>query len=234
MKRNYKVAKVKKLSKTEWIIMLDDKQLKTPAGKNIILPTKPLANALCKTWQDQKQEIVALPLMRLVNTAFDGVAIDKQAVKEDIIRFAICDMLYYRATSPQTLVQQQKIMWDPWIDYMENLLGTQLEIGEGIKPIKQNKKTIAAFNFHIGNINEPLLLASMHVATSLTGSAILALAIYNGKLECNKAWQIAHIDEDFNRQQWGEDKQAQQRREKQFQEMKTACFVIKNLRDNNE
>ena len=34
-------------------------------------------------------------------------------------------------------------------------------------------------NTHVGGIEDPLLLSAVHVVTTLTGSAVLALAVYN-------------------------------------------------------
>ena len=48
-----------------------------------------------------------MPVLRLVNTAIDGVASDPQAVLEDILRFASSDLLCYRADAPQGLVERQ-------------------------------------------------------------------------------------------------------------------------------
>ena len=70
------------------------------------------------------------------------------------------------------------------------------------------------------------------MVTTLTGSAVLALAVYNKAVECKEAWDISHLDENYNRQEWGEDDEAEKRREKLFEDMKIACFVIETLREN--
>ena len=55
-------------------------------------------------------------------------------------------------------------------------------------------------------------LAALHVMTALTGSALLALAVASGRLSPEKAWAAAHVDEDFQISQWGEDAEAKARR----------------------
>ncbi len=52
----------------------------------------------------------------------------------------------------------------------------------------------------------------MHVVTTLTGSALIALAMLRGALTADAAWQAAHVDEDWNMEQWGEDEMALERR----------------------
>jgi chaperone required for assembly of F1-ATPase len=48
--------------------------------------------------------------------------------------------------------------------------------------------------------------------TALTGSALLGLALAKKRLEPEAAWDAAHVDEDFQISQWGEDAEAKDRR----------------------
>ena len=43
----------------------------------------------------------------------------------------------------------------------------------------------------------------------LTGSLILGLAIINGRLSAEEAYQLCRIDEQWQLEQWGEDEEAQ-------------------------
>ena len=44
--------------------------------------------------------------------------------------------------------------------------------------------------------------------TTLTGSALLALAHARGHLAAEEAWAAAHVDEDWQISRWGEDAEA--------------------------
>ncbi|TIO37375.1 MAG: ATPase, partial [Mesorhizobium sp.] len=68
---------------------------------------------------------VTMPVMRLANTALDGVASDPQAVLEDVLRFASSDLLCYRADGPQGLVDRQNRLWDPVLDWARSNLGVR-------------------------------------------------------------------------------------------------------------
>jgi chaperone required for assembly of F1-ATPase len=57
----------------------------------------------------------------------------------------------------------------------------------------------------------PFRLAALHTITTLTGSAILALAL-EGASSADEAWAAAHVDEDWQIEQWGADAEAQARR----------------------
>ena len=62
--------------------------------------------------------------------------------------------------------------------------------------------------------------------TTLTGSVLLALAVARGRLTPAEAWSLAHIDEDFQIEQWGVDTEAAGRRAKRWIEMQAACRVL--------
>ena len=50
-------------------------------------------------------------------------------------------------------------------------------------------------------------LAACHVVTTLTGSALLALALWHGACNPDEVWSAAHVDEDWNVEQWGVDEE---------------------------
>jgi chaperone required for assembly of F1-ATPase len=51
----------------------------------------------------------------------------------------------------------------------------------------------------------PFAVAALHALTSLSGSVLLALAVARGAISADTAWRAAHVDEDFQMRQWGED-----------------------------
>jgi chaperone required for assembly of F1-ATPase len=68
----------------------------------------------------------------------------------------------------------------------------------------------------------------LHVITTLTGSALLALAVLRGELSLDDAWLAAHVDEDWNMEQWGRDELALERRAFRRAEMQAAGTVLKH------
>ena len=62
--------------------------------------------------------------------------------------------------------------------------------------------------------------------TTLTGSALLALALSRGALSVEEAWSAAHVDEDWQIEQWGEDAEAAERRRHRWQEMQSARRLL--------
>ena len=61
--------------------------------------------------------------------------------------------------------------------------------------------------------------------TTLTGSALLALAVMHGRLSPEAAWTAAHVDETYQESQWGSDAEALERRERRWAEMRAAATL---------
>ncbi|MBB2794684.1 UNVERIFIED_ORG: chaperone required for assembly of F1-ATPase [Rhizobium pisi] len=209
-------------------ITLDGKMVRTPARQVLAVPTEALARLVAVEWQAQGEEIdpVTMPATRLVNTALDGVATNTQAIFEDILRFSSSDLLCYRADGPELLVERQRERWDPVIDWAANDLGARFILIEGVMHHEQPREATAAFAVTLARHQSPMALAALHTITTLTGSAILALAFAEGRLTVEEVWSLAHLDEDWTIEHWGRDEEAEERRAKRFVEFKAAADVF--------
>jgi chaperone required for assembly of F1-ATPase len=167
-----------------------------------------------------------MPVTRLVNSAIDGVAENFDAVAEEIVRFAGTDMLCYRADSPEGLVARQRDGWDPIIRWAADAKGARFILVEGVMHQEQPAPAIEAFATALSNWRDPLALACLHTVTTLTGSALLALALGEGVIDADKAWALAHVDEDWQIEHWGTDEEAFRRRELRRAEMDVAAAVL--------
>lgn len=212
-------------------IRLDGRSMRTPAKQVFAVPSRALAEAVAAEWEAQEALIdpSTMPLTRLANTALDGVAQDPQAVAEDIVRFSGSDLICYRAGEPQELVARQAEAWDPLIDWAHAALGARFMLAEGVMHVEQPREAVSAFSARVGGYCRPLELAAIHTMTTLTGSAILALAVAMNAISPEEAWQAAHVDEDWNIELWGEDAEAAARRQKRWAEMKAAADTLFSL-----
>jgi chaperone required for assembly of F1-ATPase len=216
-------------------VRLDGKQALTPGRRPLVLPTRRAALLVADEFAAQADNIdpMTMPATRLVNTAIDGVADDPQAVLEDVLRYASSDLICYRADTPQELIERQAEAWDPVLDWARSAMGARFILAEGVMPVEQPRETIAVVGAHLVQRREPLRMAALHVMTSLTGSALLALAVEAGKLDAEGAWAAAHVDEDWNVELWGEDPEAVARRATRHREMAAAAALIAALDAND-
>lgn len=212
-------------------VVLDGRGVRTPAAAVVELPSAEAARLVADEYDAQTDELdpMAMPVTRLVNTAIDGVATDLQAVAEDILRYASSDLLCYRAEAPERLVVLEAEAWDPVLDWAEADLGARFILAEGVMHVEQPRTAIAALDTHLRPRREPFRLAALHVMTSLTGSALLALAVEARALSPERAWQAAHVDEDWNIAQWGEDAEAAASRALRERDMMGAAALLAAL-----
>lgn len=212
-------------------ILLDGRPVRTPGKKLLAVPARPIADRLVAEWDGQGEEIdpAKMPVTRLVNTAVDGVAENLDAVFDEIVRFAGTDMLCYRADSPTGLVERQRDGWDPIIRWAADAKGARFILIEGVMHREQPAAAIAAFSAALSGYRDPLALACLHTVTTLTGSALLALALAEGVVDTDAAWRLAHIDEDWQIEQWGTDEEAFRRREQRRAEMDVAASVLADI-----
>lgn len=215
-----------------YALELDGKTVRTPARKALVVPTQALASLIAAEWASQKDVIdpATMPATRLVNTAIDGIANDPQAVFEDILRFSSTDLLCYRADGPEGLVARQGERWDPVMDWAANSLGARFILIEGVIHQEQPREATAAFAVTLRKYDTPVDLACLHTITTLTGSAILAMAFAEGFLPFDEIWSLAHLDEDWTIEHWGSDEEAEERRALRFQEFQAAAEVFSALR----
>lgn len=213
-------------------IHLDGRPVKTPVKNALVAPTARLAELIRDEWANQVEVIDprTMPVTRLVNTAIDGIAPDTQPVFEDILRFSSSDALCYRADGPDNLVLRQTEQWDPIIDWAANELGARFILIEGIMPQEQPREATAAFAVTLRKYDHPIALAALHTITSLTGSAILALAFAEGRITAEEAWKLAHLDEDWTNEHWGVDADAEHRRAQRLDEMRAAAETFLALK----
>lgn len=211
-----------------YAIHLDGRPVKTPGKTLLLLPNQVLGSAVAAEWQAQEKEInpANMPLTRIANSAQDAVSVRFDEVADDITKFAGNDALCYRADDPESLVETQRRLWDPVVDWAGDLLGGRFVLIEGLIHAPQSEQLLAAYRARIAD-ETPLRLAALHTATSLTGSALLALALKEGRLEADAVWAAAHVEEDFNIERWGEDAEATQIRAYKRTEFAAAALVLK-------
>jgi chaperone required for assembly of F1-ATPase len=208
-------------------VLLDGKPMRTPAKHHVELPTRALAEAIAAEWEAQRDRVdpASMPLTRLANSAIDGVAPRQAEVRADIAKYAGSDLVCYRAEQAQQLVAQQAAAWDPILAWARETLSAPFVVASGIMPVAQPEIATTAVAASLTQYGA-FALAAVHVMTTLMGSAVLALAHAHGHISAEVAWAAAHVDEDFQIAQWGEDSEAKSRRERRWAEMVAASRLL--------
>jgi chaperone required for assembly of F1-ATPase len=211
-------------------ITLDGKPIRTPSGRIITAPSRDIAQTIAAEWEAQQQTInpLTMPLTRFANSVAEAVIDRLDDVLADIARYFSSDLLFYRAGHPEGLVARETAHWDGVLFWAADTLGAHFILAQGIVHVRQPDAAIEAARAALPT--DPWLVAALHVVTTLTGSALLALALLHGVREPEQVWAAAHVEEDWNAEQWGVDEEAASRRAARLTDFQAAVRILRTLR----
>lgn len=207
-------------------IVLDGKSVRTPSRQPLVVPKREIALAVVDEWNAQVEIIdpTTMPLTRLANSVVAAVVDQADAVAEDIAKYFQSDLLFYRAAHPEALVAREAEHWDPVLFWARDTLGAHFILAEGVMHVRQPDQAVAAAKAALPT--DPWAIAALHVVTTVTGSALLALALMRGVRDIDQVWAAAHVDEDWNTEQWGADAEVMARRTSRLQDLRAAARVL--------
>lgn len=206
---NVKVAQVH----PGWTVMLDERALRSPAGRPFILPTHQLAETIAAEWRAQGERI---DLATMFNTRQAHGVLDRAddaaaALAAQVARYAETDLTCYLADGPAVLRDRQEAAWAPLREWAETH-GVKLTPCVGIMPKPQPAASLESMRAYAASLDRFRLAGLVH-GVSLFGSAILGLAVERGRLTAADAYELSRIDEAYQASQWGEDAEAARRTE---------------------
>jgi chaperone required for assembly of F1-ATPase len=211
-------------------VTLDGKPIRTPSGRQVIAPTREIADAIAAEWNAQGEMInpLSMPLTRFANSVVEAVADRLDAVADDVAKYLGTDLLFYRAGHPEALVAKEAAHWDPIVFWAADALGAHFILAEGIVHVTQPEQAVAAARGAFPD--DPWSVSALHVVTTLTGSALLALALAHGVRDPDQVWAAAHVDEDWNIEKWGMDEEVAARRAARLVDFRAAVRILTALK----
>ena len=194
-------------------VVLDGRLVKTPGKRDLIVPSFALAAAVAAEWDAQQGEIrpATLPLTRLAGTTIDRSAEQREAIVRQVAHYAGTDLLCYRATRPPALAARQQAVWQPLLDWAVERYSAPLAVTAGVVPATQPVASLEAFAAAVAG-HDDFSLTALHAATAACGSLVIALALLEGHLAAPAAFAASQLDESFQIEAWGEDKEQAARR----------------------
>lgn len=212
MKRIYKSVATRAVE-NGWGVTLDGRPLRTPAKRDLCVSSERLAAAIAAEWDAQTSDIrpETMPLTRLAATAIDRTAAERDEIVAEIVGYAGTDLLCYRAEHPPALVARQAAAWQPLLDWAAGRYDAGLTVTAGIVPKPQSPAALKAFAGAVAALDD-FRLTALQAATGACGSLVVALALYEGRLDAKAAFAVSQLDETFQIEAWGEDAEATNRR----------------------
>ncbi len=231
MKRFYKQVTVGSAG-SYLTIELDSRPVLTPARSRLELPKRALADEVAAEWagQGDKVDLESMPLTRLGTTAIDRVAPARDAVVDQIVAYARTDALCYHATEPAELAACQRQVWQPHLDWAAVTYDAPLQVTRGLVATDQPAAAIGALRAAVDRLT-PFELSAMSCAVAAAGSLVVALALYEGRLDGAQAFEVSHLEELYQAEKWGEDAVAAARRAAIRSELTVAATFLRLLRD---
>jgi chaperone required for assembly of F1-ATPase len=213
-----------------WTIKLDGRPVKTPARASLLVPTEALAKAIADEWRSVGETIDprAMPLTGLANAAIDRVAPARQAFAQGLAEYAEADLACYRADGPRELIARQEESWDELLGWARRRFDLDFLTTAGLMHVAQPPATVERLA-HAVTALDPFHLAGLSPLVTIGGSLIAALAVLEKALTPEQAWDAVSVDDRWQLEQWGSDKEAEKALENRRRDFFAAARFLELL-----
>ncbi len=210
-KRFYETVSIE-ANEERFAIMLDGRRTKTPSKNIFTVPNTTLAEAVAEEWRSQGEYIDRhrMPITNFLTATIDSEAGAAREWSDEIIAYLNSDLLCYRAIEPDALVQRQKERWNPFLTWFERDFGITLNVTSGIVAIKQPDENLMTIRSVLQD-QQPEIVFALKRTTALTGSAVLAFALWKQAFPSAEIFEASRLDERFQEERWGVDDEAKER-----------------------
>jgi chaperone required for assembly of F1-ATPase len=192
-----------------WGVELDGKPLRTPGRRPLVVPSADLAEAIADEWNEAGETVDprAMPLTGIANAAIDRVAPDSAHFAEALALYGESDLACYRADGPRALVARQEESWDKLLAWARRRFDVDFATTSGIIHVPQPEATTRQLGHAVAAL-DPFRLAALSPLVTIGASLIAALAVAERAFSPEQAWDAVTIDEQWQREQWGADAEA--------------------------
>ncbi len=203
MNKFYKIVSLKEID-GGYSLLLDDKEVKTPLQKRLLIPSLDLAEAIKAEWEKQEDKIIpaSMPLFQLLNTVIDKIEIDPSEYIKQVLEYSKSDLVCYFAEEGDDIYPIEKKEWQPLIDWVQDRYNIKLELTNGINYIEQSDDTLNKFKEVMADLDK-YQLASIQAAVPILGSIVISLAILENQMDVEQGFKAAFLDEIYQISKWG-------------------------------
>jgi chaperone required for assembly of F1-ATPase len=196
------------------------------------VPVQALADAIATEWNEVGETIDprAMPLTGLANAAIDRVASDPSSFASGLASYGESDLTCYRAEHPRELAERQERSWDALLGWARRRFDVDFNTTCGVTHLAQPAATIEQLK-HAVSILDPFQLAGLFPLVTIGGSLVAALAVLEGAIPPEQAWNAVTLDEQWQAEQWGEDSEAQLALENRRRDFMAAARFLELLKD---
>lgn len=229
IRRFYKQARTQE-SESGFGVQLDERTLRTPGNARFAAPTRALAEAIAEEWSAQGEHILpaTMPLTQFAFAAIDHTPQRRSDLADYIAKFGETDLVCHRADAPAELVARQAAACDKLLGWLAAAHGVKLPVVTGVRAADVPPGEIAKLRAAAEALDN-FRLTALAQATGLAGSAVIALALLQGELTPQAAFEAAALDDLWSQEKWGADAEAQARLEGQRREFASLARFVEAL-----
>ena len=213
-------------------VRLDGRAVRTPGRALLLLPTRPLAEAVAAEWAAQEARVRRqdMALMSLSCTALDLVRPRRAAVIAELADYGGTDLICYQAERPDALVARQHEIWRPLLDWGREALSAPLRATPEVLAVPQPEAALTALERAVA-AHDDWALTALANAVKGSGSLVIGLALSHGRLDPAGAFEAAELHDTHQIEVWGEDADATKRRATVRRDLETAARFLTLLRE---
>ncbi|MBQ8481138.1 MAG: hypothetical protein IJ532_01230 [Alphaproteobacteria bacterium] len=130
---------------------------------------------------------------------------------EIMLRFAATDLLLFWSDNAEVYTRQLNV-WQPFLNYFENESGTKIKISQSLE-IPDNEQCFLWVKSRLNNLSDRELTAAF-LTSALLKSVFLGLSVLNNKINADDIFNAAFLEDIYQNELWGIDKEAFNKREK--------------------
>jgi chaperone required for assembly of F1-ATPase len=215
-----------------WGVALDAKPVRTPARKPLVVPGEALAEAIADEWNEAGETLDprAMPLTGLANAAIDHAAPDPERFAASLAAYGEGDLACYRAEAPRELAARQENSWDALLGWARRRFDVDFRTTCGIVHVQQPEATVQRLAHAVAML-DAFRLAALSPLVTIGGSLVAALAVLEGAVGAEEAWDAVSLDERWQLEKWGADAEAEATLEARRRDFLAAARFLELLAD---
>lgn len=155
--------------------------------------------------------------------------IDREKIIKEQIAFAATDTICFFSPYPEELLTLQREKWQPVIDRI-NAVGCDFKASVGLDVQNPSERTRAFLEKRLNALSDEALCAFAAISGGCR-SVILALAVSDGAISAENAFDLAVLEESFQNKIWREDEDALASREGRRKSVLEAAEKLKGYKN---
>lgn len=187
-------------------VLLDGRNLKSPARNPFAVQSEELAHVVATEWDMQGEEVKThvMYVTGLCNTSIDEpMRLTKEQRIDNLMPFLETDTVLLHADTPDVFVDMQNEEWGPIVQRFNQRLGVELEPTYLLYPPPHPEQSLET-------VRQKLLsytnwqLTGAEFAIEAARSLILGLELLDGSVNATQAAELSLLEQKFQTERFGE------------------------------